>query len=239
MIKIKLLGISATPINNGNCDNLVQYALGAAKELGDVETKFINTADKEIMVCRHCQWCIENRSPCKFKDDVHEILDSIEECDGFIVGSPAWLNTLSPFLINIFSRARYQVFFTNKFRNRVAGLLTLGFFGIGMEHALDTMHNILGGMYILTVGVAWAIGSSKAYGQRPEYLERGVLDDKWGLIRTKAVAHRVVEVSRMIKYAREAGIILPAELQRTPVGGKVTEPDEKVFVDGVWREKQK
>lgn len=237
MIQIRVLGMSVTPIKNGNCDRLVQRALEGAKELGNVETKFISTADKEIKACCHCQWCIENRLPCKFKDDVHEILDSIEECDGLIVGSPTWMATLSPFLINILSRARYQIFFTNKFRNRVAGLLTLGFLGIGMEHALDTMRHMLLGMHMLTVAGGWAVGTSRAYGQRPDYLEHGVLDDKWGMIQAKAVAIRVVEVSRMIKYAKQAGVILPTELQWTPVGGKVKETEKKVFAGGVWRDK--
>jgi multimeric flavodoxin WrbA len=237
MDTVRILGISATPIESGNCDNLVQYTLKAAEEMGDVETEFITTADKEIQACIHCQWCIENRAPCKFDDDVHPIFAGIENCDGLIIGSPTWVNTLSPFLLNVFSRARYQAFFTNKFRNRVAGLLTLGFLGFGMERALDTLRHVLSAFNMITVGEGSALGSTRAYGQRPAYLERGVLDDEWGLIQAKAVAVRVVEVSRMIKYAKEAGMGLPKEFERTVTGGKVREADLKVFMDGVWREK--
>jgi len=239
MVKIKLLGLAATPIEEGNCENLVRYALEAAEELGDVETEFISTAGKDIQVCIHCQWCIENRAPCKFKDDVHLILDAIERCDGLILGSPTWINTLSPFLLNIFSRARYLVFFTNRLRNRVAGLLTLGFFGFGMERALDTMRQVVSCFSIIPVSEGSALCSTRAYGGRPAYLEQGVLDDKQGMSQTKLVATRVVEITRMMKYAKEAGIGIPDEVQRTVVGGKPAPEGQKIFVDGVWRDKGK
>lgn len=238
MVKVKIIGISASPIQNGNSDKLVKSALKTAKELGDVETDFISTAGKDIKVCIHCQWCIEHRAPCKFKDDAHEFLARIEECDGLILGSPTWLNTLSPFFLNLFSRARYQVFFTNKFRNRPVGLLTLGFLGFGMERALDTMRNIVTSFYMIPVAEGSALGSTRAYGERPAYLEHGVLDDKWGMVQTKAVATRVVELSRMLKYAREANVGLNENQKLTPIGGKPKLADQKVFVDGVWRDKE-
>jgi len=238
MVKVKILGLSASPIQNGNSDKLVQFALKACEELGDVETEFISTADKKIQVCDHCQWCIENRAPCKIRDDVHEVLASIERCDGLMLGSPTWLNTLSPFLVNIFSRARYQVFFTNKFRNRVVGLLTLGFLGFGMERALDTMRNIVSCFYMIPVGEGSALGSARAYGKRPTYLEHGVLDDEWGMFRAQAVATRVVEVSRMLKYAGEAAVGLNEDQKRPITGSKPKPADQKVFVDGVWRDKE-
>jgi len=237
-VKIRILGLSATPIMDGNCDKLVQCALKTAEELGGVETEFITTADKEIKVCKHCQWCIENRAPCKFKDDVHEILDRIERCDGLIIGSPTWINSLSPFLLNIFSRARYQVFFTNKFRNKVAGLLTLGFFGIGLERAIDIMRNVVIAFNIIPVAEATTLSSTAAYGERPAYMEKGVLGDEKGINNTKNVSTRVVELSRMIKYARLAEVGLPEHLQHTVVGGNVKKADQKIFVDGVWRDKQ-
>lgn len=237
MVKIRVLGLSGTPIKDGNCDKLVQHALKITEEFGDVETEFITTADKEIRTCIHCQWCIENRAPCRFDDDAHEIFDRMEKCDGLILGSPVWFNTLAPFLQNLMSRARYQAFFTNNFRNCVVGFLTLGFLGFGMEHSLDTMSYMFTGLNMIQAGKGSALGTTRAYGQRPAYLEHGVLDDKWGMIQTRAVATRVVEVTRMVKYAEENDIGIPKELRLTSTFGKVKERDKKVFVDNVWRDK--
>jgi multimeric flavodoxin WrbA len=240
--KVYILGISATPIKGGNCDKLVQEALNAAKELGnskqgEVETEFVTLADKQIAMCRHCQWCIENRAPCKVQDDFHPVFDKMTKCDGLILGSPTWYNTLSPPLLNFFSRARYFAFFTHQLRNKVFGAITLGFLGFGMEHAVDTIKNVASGLYMVPVAEGWALSSTRAFGQRPAYLEHGVLDDTFGIMRVRMVGIRVVEVTRMIKFATGAGIVLPEEYKRTAIGGKVRPREEVVFVDGVWRSK--
>jgi hypothetical protein len=49
----------------------------------------------------------------------------------------------------------------------------------------------------------------------------------------------VAEIARMVKYATEAGIVLPDEYKLTVTGQKVRPCEEKVFVEGVWREKQR
>ena len=74
-IHVNILGISGTDIMDGNCDTLVKEALIGAEELGNavggVETEFVTLAGKEIERCQHCQWCIENRAPCKIQDDFY------------------------------------------------------------------------------------------------------------------------------------------------------------------------
>ncbi len=80
-VDIKILGLSATPVKDGNCDTFVRESLKAAAEmsggLGKVETDFISLADKKIAMCVNCQWCIKNKKPCKVKDDSQEIYDRI------------------------------------------------------------------------------------------------------------------------------------------------------------------
>jgi len=241
-VKVKILGISGTPIKGGNCDTLVQEALKAAAEVGGVvggvETEFITLADKDIAMCKHCQWCIENRQPCKIKDDFHMVSDKIEQCDGLILGGPTWNGTLAPPLLILFSRFRYIGFFTHKFRNKPVAALTLGFTGLGLDRALDVIQSCIAGFMMLSVASADTVASTVAFGQRPAYLEHGVTDDTSGMRRVRNAAIRVVEVARMLKYAKEAGIVIPDEFMLTFVAGKVRPLEEKAFVDGVWREKK-
>src|SRR4030042_79747 len=94
-VDVRILGISGTPIKDGNCDKLVQVSLDAAKKLGNreigkVETEFITMADKNIAICTHCQYCIENRTRCNVDDDVHSVYDAIRRADGVILGGPIW-----------------------------------------------------------------------------------------------------------------------------------------------------
>lgn len=237
-VAVKILGISGTPIRGGNCDKLVQESLRAVNELGDaiggIETEFVTLADKKIAMCSHCQWCIENKAPCKIKDDAQLVFDKIIESDGIIFGAPTWVMTLAPPLIVLFSRCRYYAFFTRKFHNKVAGYMTVGFFGFGLEQALDTMENLTKSA-LLPVARGWALASTAAYGERPKYLEEGVLGDKAGVLRARNVGIRVVEVARMIKYAAQHGIVLPKQYRTTPTGGHWEKPREKRLVEGVWR----
>lgn len=220
--KVKILGISGTPIKGGNCDKLVQEALKAAAELEGVETEFVTLADKEIAPCRHCQYCMENRTRCKYADgdDAYKILDMMVEADGLILGGPTWNRTVAPPLLNLFSRTRYFIFFSQELRNKVGGFITLGWFGHGMDRAIDAMRNTVYSNGIIPVAEGAAIVSALALGKQPDYMEHGVLDDPHGVRVVRGVGKRVVEVARMIKYAREAGIVM-LEAPNLATGGTI------------------
>jgi len=227
-MNVRILGISGTPIKDGNCDVMVQEALkAAAAAFEGVETEFITMADKEVASCVHCQWCIENRAPCKVKDDFHMIYEAMQRADGMILGGPTWDLTVSPHLVNLVSRTRESTFFHHRFRNLPAGALTLGWFGVGMEWAVSVIYSLIQTLEMFPVGYSTAIASTRAYGQRPDWMEHGVLDDFFGTVRTQMVGRKVAEIARMLKYAREAGLELPRRPRK-----------EKVFVGGVWRDKE-
>ncbi|MCX5998059.1 MAG: flavodoxin family protein [Chloroflexi bacterium] len=236
-VAIKLLGISGTPIKGGNCDTMVQQALASVQGIPGVETEFITLADKKIAMCQHCQWCIENRAPCKVKDDAHSVFEKMIAADGLILGTPVWNVSVAPIWPTLISRWRYHQFFTYSLRNKVSGTLSVGFLGLGMERALEDLE-IVGRGAGFVVARGWAIASKAAFGQRPAYLDHGVLDDKAGMTRVYNVATKVVEISRMVKYATEAGVTLPEEYVRTFRGTRLKDKEEKVLVDGVWRDKK-
>ncbi len=221
---IKILGISGTVIEDGNCDTMVKEALKAAAKNGnDVETDFITMAGKEVAMCTHCQHCIEKRSPCKIKDDAHAIIAAMEEADGIILGGPAWCLTLAPPLVNLASRARYVHFFTQAMRDKVGAGLTVGWLGVGLEDALHALDSVLLTWRMIRVGKAFARSSTQATGGRLAHLKNGVLDDSWGMNRVRMLGQRVAEVTRMIKTAKDHGVTL------SPLSKK-----EKTFVNGVW-----
>lgn len=237
MISVRILGISGTVVKDGNCDMLVQEALKATSQLENVETEFVALADKDIHVCNHCQWCIENRQPCnQFDDDVPMITEMMERADGMLLASPTWGYTIAPPLINLLSRGRYHSFMTDVYRNKPVGAITLGWFGFGMDHALTTILNYVSARSMIPVSRASALSSTAAFGQRAAYMENGVLDDKAGVARVKSAAYRVVEVTRMIKYAKEAGIVTPEA--GTVTGGRLPRKKKIQMVEGVWREEE-
>jgi len=218
---VKILGISGTPVKDGNCDNAVKAALESASMLGDdIETEFITLAGKEIAPCEHCQYCIEHKTPCRFEDDSTWIIKKMAEADGMIWGAPVWTHTISPQIINLTSRCRYHVFFSGDFRNIVLGTVTVSWFGVGEEFALMTMEAIAGNWLMIPVARGWAKASAAAFGQRPAYLENGVLDDTGGMLRIRLVGTRVAEIARKIKYATQNGVGLEPQEERNILCGK-------------------
>ena len=178
-------------------------------------------------------------APCRVKDDAPAILDKMGQSDGLILGSPTWSDTLSPPFLILFSRTRYISFFTHNYRNKPVGILTVGFLGYGLDNALTVMKNMLWLSNMIVVAQGKTIASGRVFGKRPDYLEHGVLDDTFGMLQTRQVGHRVVELARMIKFATENGVGVPDEYKRIFTGGTVRTREEKVFVEGAWKEKEK
>lgn len=208
-VPIKIVGISATGIKDGNCDQVMVEALKAAASYEGVTTEMITLADKEFMTCDHCQWCIENMTSCKYEDDGNWILDKMAEADGLIWGSPVWSHTIPPFLPALLSRARYQCFFTGDLRDKVLGTYVVSWFGVGEEFALMTLEALGHNHLMIPVFRGWAKVSKAAFGERPDYMENGALDDASGMIRIKTMAKRVVEVTRKMKFAEMEGVDFP------------------------------
>jgi len=208
-VKVKIVGISGTPIKGGNCDKLVQKALEAAREIDGVETEFITLADKNIAICTNCQWCVENRARCKVKDDVHEVHDKMFQADGLILGGPTYNRVLSTQLINIFSRGREEIFFARRLANKgiPGSAVTLGWFGVGMETALHNIYNLMDSWGVFPVASGSAISSTAWKGLKAEYSPNGVLDDLRGVFLVQEMCgRRLAKIAKMMKYARDGGL---------------------------------
>ena len=128
-----------------------------------------------------------------------------------------------------------MIFFSHEFRNKVVGLVTVGFLGFGLEHCLDCLKNLVMPSNMIPVAEAPVIASAVAFGQRAEYLEHGAIDNSQGMFRARMIGPRVVEMARMIKYATANGIVIPEQFKRTWTGGRLKPSERMEFVEGVWR----
>ena len=137
--------------------------------------------------------------------------------------------------MNLFSRAGDGSFFTHKFRNKVVGALSLGFLGFGLERTLDVIRTMVSAYLMIPVAEGSAMSSTRAFGQRPKYMEHGVLDDTWGIRQARVVGIRVVEVARMVRHATEDGVGLREEQRLLGTVGKLGDTEDKACVEGVGR----
>jgi len=220
VVPIKIVGISGSKVENGNCDKVMREALGVAAGFDGVETEFIGLAGKKIMTCKHCQWCIENQRPCKYEDDANWILEKMAAADGLIWGAPVWTHSIAPYLMSVISRARYMAFLSGELRDKVLGTFVVSWFGVGEEMALMTLEAMGHNYLMIPVFRGWAKVSKLAVGERPDYMENGALDDRAGMHRIRTMAKRVVEVTRKMKFAGDAGIGMPDEEIRSITCGR-------------------
>ncbi len=79
-------------------DSAVTEILKGA-ESGGAKTEKIYLTEKQIEFCNNCRSCMqeagEKRGECVYDDDMEEILQQIDKADGYVLGSPVNLGTVT------------------------------------------------------------------------------------------------------------------------------------------------
>jgi multimeric flavodoxin WrbA len=93
-----IIGIVGSYRKGRVIDSAVTEILKGA-ESGGVKTLKIYLIEKQIEFCNNCRSCMheagEKRGECVFDDDMEEISQQIDEADGYVLGSPVNLGTVT------------------------------------------------------------------------------------------------------------------------------------------------
>lgn len=99
-MKVRILGINGSP-RDGNTAIAVKQALKAAETLPDVETEYYGFFEKTLNPCVGCWKCnmdeATTETPCpQWKDDdISQLCKRMGDFDGFIIGTPVYIGSLS------------------------------------------------------------------------------------------------------------------------------------------------
>lgn len=85
-----------------NTFNLIEQISEILKN-HDIEIEFINLYDYQIKYCIGCENCIL-KGNCILKDDVEEIMLKMKNCDGIILATPVYIESVSGILKSFFDR---------------------------------------------------------------------------------------------------------------------------------------
>lgn len=90
---MRVLGISGSPVKNGNVNLLIQQVLKGAKSKG-AKTEIIYLDELRISPCKSCG---RNPEPkfCFIKDDMDKIYTKLKSSDVLVLGSPIYFDTVS------------------------------------------------------------------------------------------------------------------------------------------------
>lgn len=90
---MKVLGLCASYRKLGNTEILIKEALETCAEEG-AQTTFLRLTDLTIAPCKGCMACIFKNESCSIKDDMNDLLQTMQDHEFLILGSPTYL--LSP-----------------------------------------------------------------------------------------------------------------------------------------------
>ena len=229
---IKIIGVSGSPYKGGNTDIMVNEALKAARETGDVETDFIGLAGKKLHGClgKICmrdhpeqEICrMPNREElgwCCIKDDMQKFYSRLLEADAWIIGSPVYMATVTAQLKMFMDRCRpisggpKQLYPGEGEKqhgwlmDKVGGAISVGWARSGNE--LLTVRTILDWLLcntMIVVGIDQ--GEIKGYGWVGAMAVTGITDDvlqdEPGMRLARNIGVRVANVTKLVKAGQLA-----------------------------------
>jgi multimeric flavodoxin WrbA len=207
---IKVLGISSSPRDGGNTDEMVHSALKGASEIPGTETDFFALRGK-ISGCVDCSKCPvdpDNGKYCVISDIMDKVYPKLIEADALILGSPTYSGSLNAQMKAFMDRFRPLTRMGLLMSYKVGGALSVG--GSrngGQEKTISTIVDwyLLMGMFPVgatdilqtgPMGLAWQKGMLKNdswdYECRP-----GMTVTAYS--QSESYGRKVAAVTRMIK----------------------------------------
>ena len=220
---IKLLGISGSPVKEGNTEAILIEALKIGKEMGDVTTDIValdGNRGIELRDCNHCNWCISKQEEgkfCRYQDDdaMGEIYPKMMEADGLILASPVYIGRISGYMASMLDRLRVMVHgnvYKECLKNKVVGAIAVSWFrNSGLETTLQTL--VMSAMTFKMIPVGSGAGSilggvacatEGGTGRFDPTDRHGVLGDEFGMKTVQGTVRNVVEMARLVKAGKEA-----------------------------------
>jgi multimeric flavodoxin WrbA len=206
-MSIKVVGISGSPVRDGNTEVFLRRTLERLTTDGDVETDFISLAEKNISSCSHCDWCVKEQTIekyCSITDDMESIYPCVSESDGLLLASPVHAGRLSGIMANTLDRMRvfkYGRIHGGKLAYKVGGSMAVAFLRDGgLETTLASLNSFFSTFDIIIAGKgATGVTSLNGTGR----LERGrkhmIAVDEYGLRSAEVLGKKVVELCNRVK----------------------------------------
>jgi multimeric flavodoxin WrbA len=89
-----VLGISSSPIKDGNVDRMVQFILHHSGK----PFEFINLTELSYSPCRACAHLCAKDNLCQLKDDLKPLYPRIIEAEALVLGAPSYFSNMNGFM---------------------------------------------------------------------------------------------------------------------------------------------
>ena len=208
----KILGISGSPVRNGNVNSFLASMMNLATEK-KLHTETVILSELEIKNCIHCNFCLSKQKAgkyCSHEDDAQAIFEKVEAADIIILASPVYFMRTSGMMASFIDRLRVFIFGNvagGKLRNKIgisAGVSWLRHGGMETTHlshlyAFVTLDMIPATIHssISPLGAS-ALASIHGEGKFERAIRLGVQEDQAGLASAEALLSRAIELHELL-----------------------------------------
>jgi multimeric flavodoxin WrbA len=208
----KIVGISGSPVKEGNTDTFLSTIMDHAAEKG-LDTDTVNLSELTIKNCIHCNFCLAKQKTdkyCSLKDDAQAVFEKIENADIVVLASPVYFMRTSGMMATFIDRLRVFIFGNiagGKLKNKIgisAGVSWLRHGGMETTHlshicAFVTLDMIPATIHssISPLGAS-AVSSRNGEGIFEPKVRFGVNEDQAGIKSAKAQVSRALELVELI-----------------------------------------
>ena len=211
-MRTKILGISGSPVKNGNVEAFLRKMLENMPPDG-LEHNVVNLSCLEVRDCIHCNFCLSRQKPgkyCSITDDAQEVFEKIESADIIVLASPVYFMRTSALMAALIDRLRVFVFgnlVKGRLKNKIgvsAAVSRLRNAGVEPTHLSHLYAFLTLEMIPATVhsGVsalgASALASRYGSGDFDASVRLGVTDDDAGAESAAAIMQRAVELAKLV-----------------------------------------
>ncbi|MFW9995968.1 MAG: flavodoxin family protein [Candidatus Odinarchaeota archaeon] len=216
MMALKVLGISGSPVKEGNTETYLQYMLEIATRKG-LSCETVNLSEVDISDCKHCNFCIRKQSSekyCAIDDGAQSIFKKAEQADIIILASPVYFMRTSGRMAALIDRLRVFLYGNHtggKLKNKIGVSAAVSWWRNG---GLETTH-LSHIQAFITLGMiptgarkgvsplgASAVASPNGSGKFDRNSRLGVRQDELGLQSAAATMERAIELATLINRGK-------------------------------------
>lgn len=208
----KILGISGSPVKQGNTETFLNTILENAGKEGHA-AEMVRLGGLTIRHCIHCNFCLARQRPgkyCALRDDAQAVYEKLEAADIIVLASPVYFMRTSGMMAAFIDRLRVFIFGNitgGNLRNKIgisAGVSWLRHGGMETTHlshlyafmTLDmipaTTHSAVSPMG------ASAVSSRHGQGDYDPGVRLGVNEDQAGVESGQALLGRALELADLL-----------------------------------------
>lgn len=134
-----IIGVSASPIVNGNTDRMIRYVLNKSRK----EHLFVNLTTLRFDPCRACAHLCARTNMCPLDDDLKPYLEAIMDAEALVLGTPVNAGNVNAWMFSFISRLWCFHHIKNLLADRPMVLVLTSLFQAKGELALNRFRQLL------------------------------------------------------------------------------------------------